>query len=77
MVLADNTCVPSSKNCGSHLHHRMRRGGQVVAESDVPEKCDSSTELCFVKTPHSKYAALPPACTKGPRGNFLRLLSLR
>ena len=23
---ADNTCAPSSKNCGSHRHHRLRRG---------------------------------------------------
>ena len=23
---ADNTCAPSSKNSGSHWHHRLRRG---------------------------------------------------
>ena len=31
-----------------------------------PDKCQSSMVLYFVKTHHWRFAALPPACTKGP-----------
>ena len=55
----------------------IEQGGQAVAEAMYPEKCDSSMALYFVKTHHWRSAALPHACTKGPRGNSVRLLSQR